>query len=391
MRVVLLPSEPFDFPESPLLGIFQRHQAEALALEGVEVGVVAPQRRSLRYLPVLARHPRRLRPPREALGYPVLRARGWDLFPRSPGPQRRAFLATGLRLFEEYLRRCGIPDVVHAHNTLPAGELAFQISRRHGLPYVVTEHHSRFLAGEFDAVERERILRTLTGAGAVLAVSRALAERIGALCGRPTLARVVPNVLPPEVESIHPDLGTPPAGDITFACVAGLVPIKNHELLLRAFACAFRGDLSARLRVVGGGPLLGRLGTLATQLGVSAQVTFTGALGRAELVKELARASAVVLSSQNETFGLALVEAMYFGKPVVSTRCGGPEDVVEEGTGILVPPGDVTAYAEALRDVRRRLSTFSPAWIHERCVARYGRQAIVAALRTVYDEVRVLR
>lgn len=391
MQVLLVPSEPFDFPESPLLGIFQRHQAEALVEAGLQVGVVAPQPRSLRYLPVLARKLRGLVPPREGYGYPVLRAWGWDLFPRSPGIQRRVFLAEGERLFEAYRKRHGLPSLVHAHNTLSAGELALRLRERHGIPYLVTEHHSRFMLDDFDAGERERIGRVLGGARIVLSVSRVLAERMAAIAGHGVQPRVLPNVLPPEVESRRPDLAIPPGPEFTFLCVAGLDPVKNHEMLLRAFALAFREDPTTRLRLVGGGPLRRRLEALSARLGLSGQVTFTGALGRPETVEELARASAVVLASHHETFGVALIEAMWMGKPVVSTRCGGPDDVVEPGVGTLVAPGDEAAFAGALRAMRQRSSSFPASHVHERCAARYGRRAFAAELRSVYEEARDLR
>ena len=68
---------------------------------------------------------------------------------------RLSVLANGLRGFRRYAARFGRPDVLHAHNTLPAGELAAELSSRSGIPFVLTEHSSRFLAGGF-TVEQGR-------------------------------------------------------------------------------------------------------------------------------------------------------------------------------------------------------------------------------------------
>ena len=83
-------------------------------------------------------------------------------------------------------------------------------------------------------------------------------------------------------------------------------------------------------------------------LGIAHQVRYLGELSLPELVRQYQDAEAVVLSSRQEGFGMALVEAMACGTPVVSTRCGGPEEIVRDGiTGFLTPVGDAGALAEA--------------------------------------------
>jgi teichuronic acid biosynthesis glycosyltransferase TuaC len=88
-----------------------------------------------------------------------------------------------------------------------------------------------------------------------------------------------------------------------------------------------------------------------------------------------------------ETFGVALVEALSCGLPVVATRCGGPDDIVEPSQGVLVPPGDVDALAKACLGMRAGWSGYDRTQIRQRCVERFGEAAIVGRLDEVYRRV----
>ena len=91
---------------------------------------------------------------------------------------------------------------------------------------------------------------------------------------------------------------------------------------------------------------------LATTLGVDSHVQFRGFIEHGKLPDHYANADLFVLPSKMEAFGLVLAEAMASGLPVVSTRVGGIPEVVEEGvTGLLVPPNDPPALAEAIIDL----------------------------------------
>lgn len=127
---------------------------------------------------------------------------------------------------------------------------------------------------------------------------------------------------------------------------------KRVSDLLRALAALLPACPEARLLVVGKGPDEGMLRELAGQLGVAAQVRFAGY--QADPQPCYALMDVFALASAMEAFGLVLVEAMQAGLPVVATRVGGIPGVVDEGaSGLLVPPGQPPALAEALLALRR--------------------------------------
>ena len=176
-----------------------------------------------------------------------------------------------------------------------------------------------------------------------------------------------------------------PADGFTFLTVGGLNENKGIDLLLSAFARAFAEDREVRLRLGGHGPERARLERLAVQLGIADRVSFLGALTRQQVAEELARAQALAHPSRYETFGVAIVEALAMGRPVVATRCGGPDDIVTARDGVLVPVDDEAALADALRELRQNLARYDAAEIRRASLARFGEAAVITRLREAYD------
>jgi glycosyltransferase involved in cell wall biosynthesis len=144
----------------------------------------------------------------------------------------------------------------------------------------------------------------------------------------------------------------PPPAEPRLLCVGRLIPIKGHELLLRAVAEARRAVPELQLEVAGDGPLREALATLATQLAVDGSVTFAGRLSPIGPAYE--RAAVVVVPSLGEGFGMVALEAAERGRAVVASAVGGlPEILDHERTGLLVPPGDSSALAAAIVELMR--------------------------------------
>jgi glycosyltransferase involved in cell wall biosynthesis len=174
-----------------------------------------------------------------------------------------------------------------------------------------------------------------------------------------------------------------------FLSVGFLVEGKNHAGLLRAFAAQFRGGSDVELRIGGDGPLRASLEKLASQLGVVDQVTFLGRLTRPEVLRQMQVCDGFVLPSDYETFSVVLIEALACGTPVVATACGGPEHIMREQDGILVPPRDPIALGQAMREMVRTLHSYDSEGMRRSCIERFGRDALVERLNRVYHEVLV--
>ncbi|MFN7976411.1 MAG: glycosyltransferase [Acidobacteriota bacterium] len=182
-----------------------------------------------------------------------------------------------------------------------------------------------------------------------------------------------------------------PDGPFRFLAIGSLDENKAHADLLRAFARAFSGEAGTTLRIGGAGPQRTALEALAGALGVASRVSFLGTLSRDGVRAEMQRAGAVILPSRYETFGVVLIEALACGVPVVATRCGGPESIVTEQNGILVPARDPEALATALSRMRAEAGRHDRAAIRADCVARFGRAAFTSAAGALYERVLATR
>lgn len=196
--------------------------------------------------------------------------------------------------------------------------------------------------------------RNALGADRVFVPSRysaGVAERMYGL--PPGRVRVVPEAvdLAPwrVVRATRAERHTPPRTP-TILSVARQYPRKDTATLLRAMPPVLEAFPTARLRVVGGGPELPPLRRLAASLGLGDSVRWEGELSDDAAVREaFLDADVFCLPSLQEGFGIAFVEAMGAGLPIVAARAGAVPEVVEDGrTGLLVPPADPAAVARAL-------------------------------------------
>ncbi|MBG6103074.1 glycosyltransferase involved in cell wall biosynthesis [Micromonospora vinacea] len=161
-----------------------------------------------------------------------------------------------------------------------------------------------------------------------------------------------------------PQPTVPPAdGTNRIVVSAGrLDPIKRYDRLIAAFARVAGDHPGWKLRIYGDGPQRPALVAQVRELGMSDQVQLMGR--REDMSTEWVKGSIAAVSSERESFGMTIVEAMRLGLPVISTDCPvGPREIIQHGVdGLLVPMDDLDAYASALRtlmhddDLRARLA-----------------------------------
>lgn len=248
------------------------------------------------------------------------------------------------------------PDLIFAHFTLPAGEVARRIARRTGAPYAVVlqgsdvpgYQNSRF--GLLYPVVRPLVRRVWREANRVFAVSESLRDLARTMwpAGR---IDTIPNGVDLDAftSGPRPAAGTPK----TLLVAAQLIERKGIQHLIAALARLPRPlRAEVRLRLCGTGPFQGILQRQAAAAGLQEQVSFAGLVPHEQLPQEHRSAYAFVLPTLQEGLPLALLEAMASGLPVVATTVGGIPSVLRDGIeGLLVPPGDEVALARALERI----------------------------------------
>jgi glycosyltransferase involved in cell wall biosynthesis len=353
MRVAIV-AEYYPRAADPVLGVWAHRQALAAREAGADVRVLVLHR------PVPSKAALRRRDPKE-LAAPLRQPLRTELdgievryvpFLAPPRPRSYgrwgAYAAPTLSLALRRLRREFPYDLVHAHYAAPGGDAVRRA--RPGTPYVVSVHGGDVLAVARRADGEVPVRKALEGARLVLANSTAIERRARGLGATDT--RVVH--LGTDVPSERPSDGT------ALVTVANLVPRKRHADVLRALWLLRDTHPALGWILVGDGPERPALERLATELGLSGRLHFTGRLPHAEAVATARSAAVFVLPSVDEAFGVAYVEAMAAGVPAIGARGEpGPEEIAAAGGGIrLVAPGDPEALAQELRgllgDARRR-------------------------------------
>jgi glycosyltransferase involved in cell wall biosynthesis len=289
-----------------------------------------------------------LRPEFEALGVPV----------------HEAFLGGPMDSLRVVVRLVGLmrryrPDIVHTHlpwaNAL--GRVASAIAR---VPRVVTTLHATEHAHWSPVSWRARLRKIVDRFGArhinaaIVAVSSAVRDDYRAYLGLEDV-QVIHNYVDPstfvplsraEVAAGRAAIGWAP-GDFGLVSVGRLSWEKGQESLLRALPDIAAAVPNIRLLFVGEGPQLDRLQALADELGVASRVTFTGS--RPFVERLLGLADVFVFPSLSEGLGIALLEAMAMGLPVVASGTDGIMEVATDGAdALLVPPGTPSAIAAAV-------------------------------------------
>ncbi len=238
------------------------------------------------------------------------------------------------------------PDIVHVHGWGLGVDPPFAIdwALSHGLSVVYTEHGvsssnpgwERLPAG----AERAHV-----AIGPSMGAVNAMAQ-YGV--SRQRLAHIPYITLPPIMEE---PIASPSAMTQAknIVCVARLAPQKGHRYLLAAMKDVIRVHPDAHLYLVGDGSARRDLERLCRDLEITTCVTFVGAIPRSQIGPWYARAMMVVLPSLSEGLPNTLLEAMACARPIVTTDIEGTRELVKQGyNGILVPPKDHAALAEAI-------------------------------------------
>lgn len=247
-------------------------------------------------------------------------------------------------------------DLIHAHAPLPCGHAALLLSVELGVPYVVSVHgldafSTKQVSGRVGEWCRRISQRVFRSSQRVICISERVREQVLEGAGMGCRTSVVYNGVDPKMFSPGTARsGTEPSdGRQIILSVGNLIPIKGHDVLIRAVASLAAQFPLLTLEIIGDGPERGRLQALAQQLQIGDRVCFLGRRSRRQVASAMQRCALFALPSRYEGLGCVYLEAMASGKPVIGCRGQGIEEVVEHGTnGWLVGIDEVRELSEAL-------------------------------------------
>ena len=270
------------------------------------------------------------------------------------------------------------PDIIHASIGYPGAILGWIVSRLLRRPFVFTEHTRP--KNNFRSVFHK--LLTVFGlkkASAVIAVSHFLAKEL-----QPFVRSKV--IVQPNVMDVSAFINVPlPVNDDTIhiGFIGGMnTEVKGLDLLLEALAGINHKEFV--LHIGGDGKLIGEYKAKAEALGVGSHCIFYGILPHSEIPDFISRTHFFVCSSRSETFNVALIEAMACGRPVVSTRCGGPEDFVNQKNGLLVEKEDVPALRNGIEQMMDTYSSYDALEIRREASEKFSKETFLKNMNELY-------
>jgi len=416
MHVFIIPPEEFVPPRNHFLGIFQYHQACILQNAGYKVGVLSvtqaysipmlvksilfkfigkktgnnTDEMSLKQVLALANNKLFNQDKfiqEEKVGdINVFRVEGFYYMAPSDYTNSYGWIKAGLAAFKKYVAKYGMPDVVHAHNAMYSGMLANAIKSIYKVPYVITEHSTWHARGLIKDKRLHKLLhRAYLKSDGVYAVSKPFCELLTSKFSGVTFD-YFPNVLDPFLEAYKYNPVKKSSDDFVFLNIAELHPKKNHKLLINAFAALKKESkyAHAKLWLAGSGSEHDAIKAQIESLQLQEDVIMYGLLSRQKILESIQQADSIVLSSDYETFGVVLIEGMLFGKPVITTKCGGPESFVNEACGILIDTGNESQLTKAMAWQIDNSTSYNADVIRNYTLEQFGAASFLKKIKEIY-------
>jgi len=363
-------------------GIFFEDYAKMLVNSGCKVGIISPQLISVRDTYRLMRFYRYIK-------VTITRENGATVIkfssPNIPKWLKPAYYIRMTNfLYNKYIKENGIPDIIVAQSSIWAGVAARSLSKRTLIPYIVIEHNSKFLGnGKLTELEINEARKAFLCADSVVAVSEKLAESIKKLLSIDLNITSIGNPVTVE-SSLQSDYKNFQRTGII--SVAMMNKNKQIDKIIRSYGMS-RARKTHILTLIGDGPQRTALEELVVELDLTRVVNFRGKLNRSEIFEVMQQNSIFISSSKAETFGISIVEALMNGLPVVATRSGGPESIINSSNGVLSNSDSLEDLCKSLDEIDSRITSFDRSTISKNASFEYSPEEIAKLYLTLFGKV----
>ena len=288
---------------------------------------------------------------------------------------------------ENYISKNGKPDLVHVHVPWKAGIIALHLKNYFQVPYMITEHWGIYNTKAPDHFNTQpfflkRYLRRIySEASRILTVSKYSADGLSKFL-HVNKVDIIPNVVDstlfvPKQEKYE---------RFSFIHVSNMVGLKNVDIMLEAFA-GFLNRTGADAQFILAGDRDDTYRKMASDQGLfNRSVFFRGEISYREVAEEMGRCHCFVIFSDTETFSCVTAEALCTGLPVIASRSGALPELVDENSGVLVPPRDKEALIVAMEKVFREYKRFDVNSISALAREKFNYSAVAAMFNSHYEK-----
>lgn len=371
---VFFVSRGYPTSEYKLNGIFEMDQAKALVKQGVDVVFLALDLRSIRR--------------KRKFGYRKFIEDGVKVYAYDfpiGNINKNLFFAMAdyflLKLYKKVEKEEGKPDLLHAYFTDQAYMTA-RLSDKTGIPFFITEGNSHINKDQISLDLRRRASYAYEKANRLITVSSALKSKI--IKEFSINSDVIPNLADLSLFSYENRKEDP---IFRMVSTARVTKLKGFFELVDAFKIAFNDNENVILEIFGDGPDKKELEKKILEYNLENRIFLRGMKSRADIASTYKKADLFVLYSHTETFGLAYLEALEAGLVVISSKCGGPESLINKENGYLVELNNPEALAKTMKEAYENISSFDRENISLETRKLYSEEVITKKLIDIYKEV----
>lgn len=280
-------------------------------------------------------------------------------------------------------------DIIHVNILTRTALVAYIIGKKLKIPYVITEHWSRYLPirNEYHGVFRKMITRfVVSKAKAILPVTENLKNAMLAHKLNNINYQVIPNVVDTELFCRKEKYANSKKQIVHVSCFEDKP--KNISGILRTAKNLFEKRKDFEIHLVGDGLDLQALKKLADELGIINKVVFFEGLKENEdLVKCIASADFMLLFSNYENMPVVINESLACGIPVLSSRVGGIPEIIIDENGILVNPNDEQDLFEKMDKMLNNYNLYNPQRLRDYALANFSKEAVATKIVTIYKQI----
>jgi glycosyltransferase involved in cell wall biosynthesis len=289
------------------------------------------------------------------------------------------------KLFLRVLKDHPEINLIHAHY-LRCINRASIIGKKYNIPVVGTEHWSKLVSEKLDSNVFALGQNSYPQIDKLICVSDYLKNSIkqrfnvdSIVCGN-VLSFEFINAKIAEIHKQKNDY-------FKFISCGSLIHRKGYDLIIKSAAKMSIPKDKWKLEIIGEGNLKKELLSLVTEYGLQENIIFRGHLNKREIVKALNSSDTFILGSRSETFGVVVIEALSMGVPVICTRCGGTDGLIDDSNGQYIPTDDIEAMIKAMEYAYNNQNHYNRIMIRENCLKKYSPKAIANQLSNIYNKV----
>ena len=378
MKVLVIPTW-YPTGKDKLMGNYHKEFTEALNAYGIKADMLFIERERLSK-PFKYLFSKKKSIDKEN-NYEVYKYKMLNLGPLSFNLQQHFYVRKLEKAYKEYIKNHGVPDIIHAQVTVPAGYAACKIGKKYHVPVIVTEHCAR-LERFFDEPPFKEYGNFVLDNAIFSVVSNYMKKYV---LTKNKECYVIPNLV--DTETFANNKKRVVNKNFNLVSVCALREGKRIDNIFGAMNILInQGIKNIHLDVIGDGFLEEYYKEECSKLNLNKYVNFLGRKTKQEISKILEHENSLVISSDIESFAIPGIEALASGIPVISTKCLGPEEYIDEKCGVLCKVNDVEDLAKAIKKVIENYDNYDPLYLNS-VADKFSSKQVIKNTEKIYKKV----